>query len=261
MLPQVFDDFPLFDESHRVALEKKIVKHFYFYEIGFETWGQFRFRFNEKLQEIMPYYNKRYESETLRYDPMNPTNITTTHNGSSNETSNNRGNTNQVSNGTQDSNSTTESVGNQRTNENGSSTTNSNASKNESGTSTTDKYYWETPQTQITDESYATTKSRDRTTNNADSTENKSQTTNDERVSVTDDTRTQKTVQHGESTGNVNTDSTNDFTGQKTDKYTTNQKGNAGIPGQDLLQKYRDVLLNIDMEIIYELKSCFMGVY
>lgn len=68
--------FPIFDESHRHALETKILMHYYFREIGFETFGQFKLRLCSKLRNIMPYYNQLYESAALEYNPLNDISIT-----------------------------------------------------------------------------------------------------------------------------------------------------------------------------------------
>lgn len=70
-LPRLFDfDFPIFDESYRTILEKKIVYHYYTRELGYETVGLWKLKLQTKLQEIMPYYNKLYESELLELNPL-----------------------------------------------------------------------------------------------------------------------------------------------------------------------------------------------
>lgn len=63
-------DYPIFDESYRAALNKKILDHYQFREIGFETPGLFAWFLNVKLREIMPYYNQLYESATLTFNPL-----------------------------------------------------------------------------------------------------------------------------------------------------------------------------------------------
>lgn len=68
---KVFDfDYPIFDESYRRVLEKKILKHYYTREIGEETVGLWKLRLDMKLNEIMPFYNKLYNSELIKIDPM-----------------------------------------------------------------------------------------------------------------------------------------------------------------------------------------------
>ena len=64
------DDYPIFDEEYRRPLNDKIIDHFYFREIGFETPQLFARFLNRKMREIMPYYNKLYETELLEYDPL-----------------------------------------------------------------------------------------------------------------------------------------------------------------------------------------------
>ena len=82
-LPTIFNfDFPIFNENYRETLEFKIIHHFYFREIGFETPALFRDFLYRRLNEIMPYYNQRYNSELLTYDPFETTKITTTGNNS-----------------------------------------------------------------------------------------------------------------------------------------------------------------------------------
>mgnify|MGYP001604760735 FL=1 len=45
-------------------------------EIGFETVGLFKFKLENKLNEIMPYYNQLYLSERMEFDPLANTNYT-----------------------------------------------------------------------------------------------------------------------------------------------------------------------------------------
>lgn len=56
-------DYPIFDENYRNVLNQKILNHYYENEIGFETAPLFRFYLNNKLNEIMPYYNILYEKQ------------------------------------------------------------------------------------------------------------------------------------------------------------------------------------------------------
>lgn len=67
---KVFENFPLFDETYRKYLCCKILKHFYEREICAETVGLWKLMLNRRMEEIMPYYNKLYEAETLKYDPL-----------------------------------------------------------------------------------------------------------------------------------------------------------------------------------------------
>lgn len=68
--PLNLDSYPIFDEQYRAVLNDKIIRHFYFREIGLETPEKFAFFLNRKMNEIMPYYNQVYESELISYDPL-----------------------------------------------------------------------------------------------------------------------------------------------------------------------------------------------
>lgn len=64
------DPFPIWDENHRGELEKKIIEHYYFRQIGFETVGRFKFMLNARLREIMPRMNKIYQTTQYKYNPI-----------------------------------------------------------------------------------------------------------------------------------------------------------------------------------------------
>jgi len=82
---KVFDfDFPIFDENYREPLCKKILKHFYTKGIGEETVGLWKLRLDDRMNEIMPYYNKLYESELISIEPLVNYRVRT--NGNSNKT-------------------------------------------------------------------------------------------------------------------------------------------------------------------------------
>lgn len=67
---KIFGAYPIFDESYRKDLCCKIIKHYYTREIGEETFGLFKLRLDTKMNEIMPYYNKLYESTLMSFDPL-----------------------------------------------------------------------------------------------------------------------------------------------------------------------------------------------
>ena len=73
-------DYPIFDEAYRRLLEKKILKHYYTREIACETVGLWKHFLDMKMNEIMPYYNKLYETELLEFNPLYDVNLTTTYN-------------------------------------------------------------------------------------------------------------------------------------------------------------------------------------
>ena len=85
-IPKIFDfSYPIFDESYRRVLETKILMHYYTREICEETVGLWKLRLMSRLNEIMPYYNKLYESELLKFNPFFDVDYTTSHKGRANE--------------------------------------------------------------------------------------------------------------------------------------------------------------------------------
>lgn len=68
--PLALDSYPIWAEEYRSYLNNKIIDHFYFREIGQETPDRFNFFLRRKMNEIMPYYNKLYESELISFDPL-----------------------------------------------------------------------------------------------------------------------------------------------------------------------------------------------
>lgn len=71
-------DYPIFDTDYRDELNKKIIERYWNREIGMETIDMFTFALKRKMNEIMPYYNKLYETEKLIHDPLSTMDITTT---------------------------------------------------------------------------------------------------------------------------------------------------------------------------------------
>lgn len=68
--PHIFNNFAIFDEQYRLTLEKKILMHYYTREICEETVGLWKLRLATRMNEIMPIFNKLYETELLKYNPF-----------------------------------------------------------------------------------------------------------------------------------------------------------------------------------------------
>ena len=93
------NNYPIFDENYRETLNNNILYHYYENEIGFETASLFRFYLNQKLNEIMPYYNELYKVQKKIIDEnllLNNVNLTerltgsnTTNTSSTSQSSNN----------------------------------------------------------------------------------------------------------------------------------------------------------------------------
>lgn len=89
-IPKIFDfSFPIYDESYRNVLQRKIIKHYYTREIAAETVGLWKHFLDRRLNEIMPYYNKLYQSELFNFNPLYDIDLTTTHTRTGSETGQN----------------------------------------------------------------------------------------------------------------------------------------------------------------------------
>lgn len=210
---KIFGNYPIFDEQYRPILERKILKHFYMREIGFETVGLFKMKLNNKMNEIMPYYNKLYESELFEYDPLEDTNIKTERDR----------------NGTRVENEGRKNV---RSEEN--SSTNNNKNVN-------DINRWElnneTPQGALTD------------------------VTSGRYLTDAINTQTNDVETSEGSASNIGNTETNDDRNKNVsdiEDYIETIKGKRGTKSYpQLIEEYRKSILNIDMQIIDELKTLF----
>lgn len=91
---KIFDfDFPIFDESYRKVLCIKILRHFYTREIGMETYGLWKLRLEDRMNVIMPYYNKLYSVWQQEFNPLNEVDLTRKHILDKNETTTGDGQT------------------------------------------------------------------------------------------------------------------------------------------------------------------------
>lgn len=64
------DEYPIYDESKRRQLNDKFIRHYWMREIGCETVGHFCLWCSNTFNEIMPYYNKMYETELLNVEHL-----------------------------------------------------------------------------------------------------------------------------------------------------------------------------------------------
>lgn len=227
-------NFPIFDESYRRILETKILRHYYTREIGEETVGLWKLRLNTKLNEIMPYYNKLYETELLEFNPLYTKDITrkgfNKGNGSSKDTDKHNTDTTRTDNLSSTRTDNLHSVGN----------------TNASGKN----LYSDTPQGTI---------------NNIDVVENAYLTnatiTGDNSRTSVDNTGTQKTDNTGTQRTKLDGGYTLDKIYNNVDEYLENISGYDGTSASKLVKEFREILLNIDMMIIEELEVLFMNIW
>jgi hypothetical protein len=217
-LTNILNNYPLENENfidptrkdnknRREVLNEKIISHFYFREIGFETANRFLFHLQRRLNEIMTLYNQRYKSIDLDINPIDNVNMTETF---SHEIS-----------------------GTGKTTSNGTSV-NSGLTTHESEALGVDS---DTPPTELTEEDIKGNKYASKTG-------------------------------HSKNTGTDTADSTNNSSGEinstdsKTETYTRKEFGSSkGYTFAQNIQQWRDIMLNIETEIINELNDLFMNVW
>ena len=218
----IFDfDFPIYDEAYRSVLCKKILRHYYTREIGFETVGLWKLKLSTKMQEIMPYYNKLYETELIKFNPMYDADYTKE--GNSEDKGENQ----------------RRDIGSR--NATGSSARNRGTDTQENGTSW--NVYSDTPQgalTNVANETYLTD-ARKITDNRTG------------RETTAEDISTRNN-ENNTNTANGNFDNTREYVDHVFGKF-------PGKSNTEMLVEFRNSLLNIDLQVINELNKLFMLVW
>lgn len=220
---KIFDfDFPIWDENYRSVLCTKILKHYYTREIGLETVGLWKLKLETKLNEIMPYYNELYESTTFKYNPLYDADYYKTTKGTDVGENNRAGQSNTVNNS--------------------SNSGSFDEAGESSGKNKRVNRFSDTPQgglIGIENDEYLT---------NATIDENEGENSNNRSGHNVNNINGSVAGTESE-TGNFNT--TKDYIDHVFGKF----------PGRSYakdIREYRENLLNIDMQIIDELKDLFM---
>ena len=249
-IPNIFTfTFPIFDESYRVPLETKILRHYYTREIGLETVGLWRLKLETKLNEIMPYFNQLYKSELLEFNPFYDVELGTTRNNEHNQIENATENADATSKSETDTTQTSKDTIADTDNMTIDSTiTRNNTEKNA---------YSDTPQGQVSNVDNYTYLTNYRNVNNS-GTDSTDETNN----------RTYNRTADGTLTGNItnNSSSTNEVQNNKnitsTDDYIEKVSGKRGTSSySSMLKEFRETFLNIDMQVIDSISDLFMGVW
>ena len=268
-IPKIFTfTFPIFDENYRTVLEKKILKHFYTREICEETVGLWKLRLDAKLNEIMPYYNKLYRSELLEFNPLYTTNLTRTKktdydsNRNENENINDTSSTNRTTTNNGSVNNTTSNNGEVNTTNN--STTNGTESETSNNTST--DLYSDTPQGSLSGvESNTYLTNARKVTDNGSTSSNTSNT-----ISFTGKVESSESGTNNTTTSDNGTYNSSGTYGRirgntdaltSTEDYLETVVGYDGDSASDLLLKFRETFLNIDMMVISDLEGLFFQLW
>lgn len=247
-VPQVFDfEWPIFDEEYRVPLEKKILRYFYTREIGCETYGLWKLMLQNKLCEIMPYYNQLYKSELLMagVNPLTDVNYTKSGNrtdeGADTRTTEREGTDNTETTATSKDVKKGETSGRDST--------------SVYGNQTHIKKYSDTPQGTLTGVENGTYLTEAEFNTDSDDTNTTITTSGTE--DVTDQVDSSGSVKNT-TTGNENSKGTTNNTAEYLEKVTGKMGGTSYAK---LLRELRESFLNIDRDILNDLGVLFMNIW
>lgn len=278
---QIFGEYPIFDEEYRNVLNTHILKHYYTREICAETVGLWKLWLNNRMNEIMPRYNKLYETELLEFNPLYTVDLSTTHSREGSTTGNQESDisdtraTNRNSDENIEHNKVSESSSNENRKSDSSTLSESatdNRQDNELTRGSLDKYA-DTPQGEIenlTDGTYLTNarqidESAEGTTKETGFESNtKSSSEKDEtNINGSNITTGKEGRRFDESANEIHSGK------RKTENKISNAETylervvgkTAGQSYSKLIQEYRDTFLNIDMMIINDLSDLFFGLW
>ena len=237
------NDYPIWDEDYRPILNSKIIDNYRFREIGSETPGLFKYYLNRTMHQIMPYYNELYKTTQYDYNPIHNVDYTEEHNIT-------RTHDNNVS-GTSEDNG----IQNVNTTNNSSSESDVNSSANGTNSINGKTLKADTPQslisvTDIDNANYASEVGFERNNINTTSTGEEHSTGSAESTTV------------ASTTGSNTSSSTHNDKGMNTEEYVRKLRGNYGVrTTQQMIKEERDLIINIDMQVIRDLEDCFLGLF
>lgn len=249
------DNYPIFDESYRSELNTKIINHFFFREIGFETAGLFNNRLGVKMAEIMPYYNQLYLSALTDISPFINRKFTETFSRHLTEDKATTG-------------SDTENMTNQahNTTDNQGRGTRTNTEKLEgltdvSGAGDRKEVGSDTPQGMLEAENVfdGTLYASSATIGQNKQTEQTIQ--HEDHTADETTTNLQAQIYNGEGSQETTRERSGSEKGSTWETFTRELSGMEGANQAELLLKFRETFLNIDLMIIGELEELFMQIW
>lgn len=256
-------DYPIFDENYRNILNEKIINHYLFNEIGMETAELFKFYLNTTMREIMPYYNQLYKSELLEFNPLYDSDLTTVYDKTNDNTSSTETNNQTINKSKATTNGNVENESDSFSHSDAHSTGDSHG--NSVGNGNTKNVHSDTPQgflsiNSIENETYASDATMSKTT---DINTTMAQSHNDE-IGYANESSHSNSVNNSITNGAATLNSDNNVfnIANNFENYVSHVVGKSpGMSYSDLLLRFRDTFLNIDMMIIKELNDCFMLLY
>lgn len=207
----------------REELNQKILNYYKYREIGFETVGRFLDELNTTMCEIMPYYNQLMFTADQDFNIIYNVDYVRTTD-------------------TQKDGETSSSV-----NSSANTHTNDNSEINSDVNHSSKNVHSETPQNEL-----------------SIAAENIDSVPYADKVSWNKDKNTDKSTTEGESTSETSSEGESQGKSKDVEKSIETTKGNFGVvSAQDLISKYRDIIINIEQMIINDprLTELFMLVY
>lgn len=234
-----------FDEEYRSVLCQKILKRYYTKEIGCESVGLWKLWMNERLETIMPYYNQLYESELLKFEPLNDVDVTREYKRK------NDAETKQFGEHSDKTDGETTTHGSVTRNDE----TYSDRERETSHDNTSKDKYSDTPQGTISDLEGDRYLTNARIVNDDGvTTDNEHATTTTNSTGTSTDNGTSATTNHGTNANNENRNSTEDYLETVVGKH-------GGGTFSAMLNEFRTTFLNIDNMVINEFQDLFMGLW
>lgn len=267
--------------AFRTQLNSDICRHYLMREIGYETYELWKIMLEERLTLIMPRYQQLYNTTLFNLDIHNPYHLVTTHTEKDDINTNGKRystddiTTQNTQNETLKSTDTGTSTNTESTTNNSTvtATTNSKVVDDESTTSTknSDIYHSDFPQVQISlDYASSEDKGNEDITSNRDGTQtttgNTSQTTKGD--GTLDSTSNNTNSREGSTDITSNGTDNHVFNGTESEirnrinDYVHDIKGHTdNMEILTAVEKWRDLIININERIIDELTDLFMLVF
>ena len=261
LTPMFNFDYPFYveDEQAKSEFEEKFIMYYLNKEIGFETFARFENALKSRLIIKMPYYKQLYETELASKDinfllnkdltETTTRELTGVESGTGNkETTNGENQTLSSSTSTTgETSATNKSTNTGESTSSGKTTTNNKTSQLSDGVSSASL-----------ETGYLTGVSQDEQSTTG--TQQIESTTNDTQNSTENVTVTQEGT--NTRTNTVSEEETNRRENSQSETITLTSQGNIGVTSSaHLLQKWRDVLINMDEMIIKDCRDLFMQIY
>lgn len=236
---QIFSfDYPIFDPAYKQTLEHKILRHYYTREINAETFALWQLHLNIRLNDIMPLYNQKYVLALQAAEKWKNEDFLKNHDM----------HTKSDTLGTSKNQQSSDSAQNTKTEQSANSSANQNQNQTTTHQNAHTDAFSNTPQGYLSG-----VESNRYLTDYRKTTDNETNTNKNTNIATSKDDATSEVKSHESATANQN--------GQTTEDYLSHTWGFSGQNPLDVFEKIYNSLVNIDLEIINELKDLFFGLW